>query len=357
MSKEDNWVAVAPEFSTSESQIRKASSAYHFFQKDVSDTVKQELIHIYGSFDIAKHGRAVRDRWEALTDAEKQPYYEMQREDQARFARESHAADVAAIERREKLQQERETLLLDDEGGTKRTTRHKWSKKQKRKKERASKKRKSIDGADDEDFKEGDEESSQGSFDSDNLSDSSEEKKRKPKKLVRTLTEKQLEHRAKIQREKQEKEAYIADRQGDLRREKAAQAKKRLEFLLKQSNIFSHFGQVQEDTAKYGIKAREKTATGNRRDDQEDNETALAEADEHDVTYLTQQPSTLGFGQMRAYQLEGLNWMIRLQENGVNGILADGAIATVRTESSHKLLCTQKWAWGRRCNPSQSSFI
>jgi SWI/SNF-related matrix-associated actin-dependent regulator of chromatin subfamily A member 5 len=26
---------------------------------------------------------------------------------------------------------------------------------------------------------------------------------------------------------------------------------------------------------------------------------------------------------MRQYQLEGLNWMIRLQENGVNGILAD----------------------------------
>ncbi len=25
----------------------------------------------------------------------------------------------------------------------------------------------------------------------------------------------------------------------------------------------------------------------------------------------------------RAYQLEGLNWMIRLQDNGINGILAD----------------------------------
>ena len=25
----------------------------------------------------------------------------------------------------------------------------------------------------------------------------------------------------------------------------------------------------------------------------------------------------------RAYQLEGLNWMVRLQDNGINGILAD----------------------------------
>ena len=47
------------------------------------------------------------------------------------------------------------------------------------------------------------------------------------------------------------------------------------------------------------------------------------EADEHDATFLTAQPSTLGGGKMRQYQLEGLNWMIRLQENGVNGILAD----------------------------------
>jgi len=43
--------------------------------------------------------------------------------------------------------------------------------------------------------------------------------------------------------------------------------------------------------------------------------------------YLTQQPSDLGFGTMRAYQLEGLNWMIRLQENGVNGILAGKKIS------------------------------
>ena len=49
----------------------------------------------------------------------------------------------------------------------------------------------------------------------------------------------------------------------------------------------------------------------------------LEEADTHQATFLTTQPSTLGFGTMRQYQLEGLNWMIRLQENGVNGILAD----------------------------------
>jgi SNF2 family DNA or RNA helicase len=28
-------------------------------------------------------------------------------------------------------------------------------------------------------------------------------------------------------------------------------------------------------------------------------------------------------GKMRDYQLAGLNWMIKLYENGINGILAD----------------------------------
>ena len=52
-------------------------------------------------------------------------------------------------------------------------------------------------------------------------------------------------------------------------------------------------------------------------------EEELEEADEHQATFLTAQPTTIGFGKMRDYQLEGLNWMIGLQENGVNGILAD----------------------------------
>eukprot|EP01051_Picozoa_sp_SAG22_P039339 SAG22_NODE_20655_length_264_cov_0.527273_1_plen_60_part_10 len=31
----------------------------------------------------------------------------------------------------------------------------------------------------------------------------------------------------------------------------------------------------------------------------------------------------ISFGQMRDYQVEGLNWMIRLYHRGLNGILAD----------------------------------
>ena len=40
------------------------------------------------------------------------------------------------------------------------------------------------------------------------------------------------------------------------------------------------------------------------------------------IEFLTSQPSVIQ-GTMRPYQLAGLNWMIRLRHNGLNGILAD----------------------------------
>lgn len=38
-----------------------------------------------------------------------------------------------------------------------------------------------------------------------------------------------------------------------------------------------------------------------------------------ETTFLTKQPDCIKFGTMRHYQLEGLNWMVRLNENGING--------------------------------------
>ena len=40
----------------------------------------------------------------------------------------------------------------------------------------------------------------------------------------------------------------------------------------------------------------------------------------------------------RNYQLEGLNWMIRLIENGINGILADEMVSFLPMIRSHVLL-------------------
>lgn len=323
MPGEDHWVAVAPQFSDHPAhEIRKAQSAYQFFQRDMTEKVKEDLIRLHGKFDIALFGKAVRDRWNALSDLDRRNYEELARQDMARFAQESHEADVAAMHRREKLQQERETLLLDMEGGDKRLTRRVLEKKQRK----ISKKEKRRKENGKEDFEEPDE---SDDWDSDELE--SDETNERPKKKTTSRTQvsqKQIEYRDKIKKEKQEKDSYIANRQEDLRKERAAQAKRRLEFLLKQGgDIFSHFGNVKQETAKFGIKTQERkegeSLTRRNQMGDEEGDEALEEADEHEATYLTSQPSTLGFGKMRDYQLEGLNWMIRLQENGVNGILAD----------------------------------
>jgi SWI/SNF-related matrix-associated actin-dependent regulator of chromatin subfamily A member 5 len=348
--KEDrsDWVAVEPEFSSNiVPEIRKASSAYQFFQKNASESITTELRQSSadGKVNIADFGRTARTKWQALSDQDVDYYETLARQDAARFARESHAADVAALERREKLQAERSGLLLDVvEGGTKgkRTTRGRLERKQRKqlKAEKRQKKKKESGGTagdnEDADFVEDDDESDAGSFDSEDLSDETDDtetKKKKKAPVPRQMTDKQIEYRDKTKQEKQQKEQYIAGRQDALRKEKAGQAQRRLEFLLKQSNIFSHFGSVKEDTAKFGIKTAATATNAPRRDgesrrdaadaDGDDGDEELDEVDEHEATRLTAQPSTLGFGQMRAYQLEGLNWMIRLQETGVNGILAD----------------------------------
>lgn len=40
------------------------------------------------------------------------------------------------------------------------------------------------------------------------------------------------------------------------------------------------------------------------------------------ITRISQQPAGMR-GELRSYQLEGLNWMIWLYENNIHGILAD----------------------------------
>lgn len=60
-------------------------------------------------------------------------------------------------------------------------------------------------------------------------------------------------------------------------------------------------------------------AVGNNSDDE-------GEGNSVNTTVLMSQPKCIKGGEMRPYQLEGLNWMVRLVENGINGILADGRL-------------------------------
>ncbi|XP_024526017.1 probable chromatin-remodeling complex ATPase chain isoform X2 [Selaginella moellendorffii] len=97
-------------------------------------------------------------------------------------------------------------------------------------------------------------------------------------------------------------------------------AEGRLKFLLKQTELFSHFAQgAPADTS-----SKKKRGGGGRRKLTEEEEDKDIAQDESGVgtTKLFTQPSCIK-GVMRDYQLAGLNWLIKLYENGINGILAD----------------------------------
>jgi SWI/SNF-related matrix-associated actin-dependent regulator of chromatin subfamily A member 5 len=96
--------------------------------------------------------------------------------------------------------------------------------------------------------------------------------------------------------------------------------KKRMTFLLQQAEVFQHFAGA--DLAAEG----RKTAKGRSHDKKAEEKEDMALLDETvaDKQHrLTVQPSCIKFGKMRDYQLQGLNWLIHLYDNGINGILAD----------------------------------
>uniref|UniRef100_A0A7N9I9R8 SNF2 related chromatin remodeling ATPase 1 n=1 Tax=Macaca fascicularis TaxID=9541 RepID=A0A7N9I9R8_MACFA len=135
-------------------------------------------------------------------------------------------------------------------------------------------------------------------------------------------------------------EATAATEKGEKKKEKADRAK-RFEFLLKQTELFAHFIQPSAQKSptsplnmKLGrprIKKDEKQSLisagdyRHRRTEQEEDEELLSESRKTSNVCIRFEvsPSYVKGGPLRDYQIRGLNWLISLYENGVNGILAD----------------------------------
>jgi len=115
----------------------------------------------------------------------------------------------------------------------------------------------------------------------------------------------------------------------------------RFEFLLKQTELFAHFIQpagqktptspLKMKPGRPRMKKDDKqnliTAGDNRhrRTEQEEDEELLSENSKatNVCTRFDESPSYVKSGKLRDYQVRGLNWLISLYENGINGILAD----------------------------------
>ncbi|XP_059450035.1 ISWI chromatin-remodeling complex ATPase CHR11 isoform X1 [Corylus avellana] len=98
----------------------------------------------------------------------------------------------------------------------------------------------------------------------------------------------------------------------------------RLKYLLQQTELFAHFAKGDHSASLKKTKGRGRHAS--KITEEEEDEECLKEEEDGlsgtGTTRLLSQPSCIQ-GKMRDYQLAGLNWLIRLYENGINGILAD----------------------------------
>jgi hypothetical protein len=162
-------------------------------------------------------------------------------------------------------------------------------------------------------------------------------------------TDAERERRLSVQQKKQEVEERRKKRADEehtlsrahkkLDKEEAKKAAARLDYLLQQSSIFAKLSGGKGSLPQAGEKDDKKAASERERkmshhrsaktpggDNEKVDELDLLEAEEETEkhVFLAQQPSTIKFGKLKAYQLEALNWMIHLAEKGLNGILADG---------------------------------
>ncbi|XP_051152862.1 ISWI chromatin-remodeling complex ATPase CHR11-like [Andrographis paniculata] len=127
-----------------------------------------------------------------------------------------------------------------------------------------------------------------------------------------------------MQRVKKQKLQEILEAQNAAVDADMKSGKGRLNYLLKQTELFAHFAKAGQSSQHKKAKGRGRHAS--KLTEEEEDEEYLREEEDGlsgaGNTRLVAQPSCIQ-GKMRDYQLAGLNWLIRLYENGINGILAD----------------------------------
>ncbi|KAG0340855.1 hypothetical protein BG004_006257 [Podila humilis] len=164
-----------------------------------------------------------------------------------------------------------------------------------------------------------------------------------------TMSKRELEKIQKAERKaqreqdrdlvKQQKDNFDQD-MAKMDKDKLADASNRISYLLGQTELFKHFidlkkakdpefakmmkerNEEQNQKSKpSGPKSRQNRKT----EKEEDQELLKDEENENDDSsyVFTSSPTYIKNGTMRDYQIQGLNWMISLYKNGINGILAD----------------------------------
>lgn len=182
----------------------------------------------------------------------------------------------------------------------------------------------------DDDDKAGSSKDSKGSA-SGSEEGSDEEAEDGEKELTESQMRKKLEkeERKKMRElKKEQKEALQAMRDQQNKEVEASRTqthKDKLKFLLQQTDIYTHFMKSSEtkDSGKKGATPTKRGTKTERAEDEQLLKDTVDETSTNKVVYLTATPAYIKNGTMREYQVHGLNWLIKLYDNGINGILAD----------------------------------
>ena len=312
--KEDrsDWVAVESDVAGKTGvAIKPAMNAYMFFQKANLSAIRAELQEGGKEPDFAGTQQECAARWKALTASDRRPYEQEAADDRERFDLEREQRDREA---EQEIAARRAAAEAPVEGPRQRKQRV-------------------------------------------------EQVVRKPR-VQKELTEEQLERKrereamwAARRQEREAEEAVLEEQKRRLAAQKAAAAQKRLKFLMGQSDVFKHFVSELESGSGSASGSGAGSAAGSdsaaartsavappspprsprrtaaaaaaggspvKRTSAGEVETDEADAAEPIHRYSSHPPFVNSEpGTMRAYQIEGLNWMVQLSNLGLNGILAD----------------------------------
>ncbi|KAF9358218.1 hypothetical protein BGX26_002222 [Mortierella sp. AD094] len=166
----------------------------------------------------------------------------------------------------------------------------------------------------------------------------------KHEKLSKKELEKIQKEERRIQREQdraliqQQKETFEKDIV-EMDKAKLVDTSNRISYLLGQTELFKHFIDLKKakdpefakllkergEEQKEKIKAPKGSRVGRKTEKEEDQELLNDEENEDDISsfVFTESPAYIKNGTLRDYQVQGLNWMVSLYKNGINGILAD----------------------------------